>query len=506
MTSTSEFSDAVARPDSRTMAVYLSVLVAMFMAALDMNIVVTALPTIAGDLGDVSLFGWVGAAYLLTTAAVSPFYGKLGDMYGRKITLIVAVALFLAGSLACGAAWSMESLIGARVLQGLGGGGLMVSVFAIIGDLFEPRQRAKYQGYTTAVFALASILGPVAGGYITAYLGWRWIFLVNLPIGLGLLAVLAVVMEGRFDGKHHHVDYTGGVLLAIATTALVYWSDHLLEPASEGVWSIGLPVIVVVAIGLFITVERRAAEPIIPLRLFRSRTMNLAVVLSVLNGMTTLGLFFYAALYVQMLTGLSPAEVGFLFVPASIASLATSMLAGNIIGRTGRYKLFPIVGTALGTATMLLFLDLGPHSPYWFIGLLMGLWGASLGLCIQVLILAVQNAAPREDIGAATGLVTLGRTIGASLGLALNGAVMTWALDGQQAILPAGIATRLPKGGLAAAAPHDLAALPPAMRDTALNFYNQGFSAVFLFVAAMFAISTVLAILLPRVQLPARAK
>ena len=157
MTSTSEFSDAVARPDSRTMAVYLSVLVAMFMAALDMNIVVTALPTIAGDLGDVSLFGWVGAAYLLTTAAVSPFYGKLGDMYGRKITLIVAVALFLAGSLACGAAWSMESLIGARVLQGLGGGGLMVSVFAIIGDLFEPRQRAKYQGYTTAVFALGGL-------------------------------------------------------------------------------------------------------------------------------------------------------------------------------------------------------------------------------------------------------------------------------------------------------------------------------------------------------------
>jgi len=506
MTTTSEFSDAIVRPSSRTMAVYLSVLVAMFMAALDMNIVITALPTIAGDLGGVSLFGWVGAAYLLTTAAVSPFYGKLGDMYGRKITLIVAIVFFLAGSLACGAAWSMETLIGARVLQGLGGGGLMVSVFAIIGDLFEPRQRAKYQGYTTAMFALASILGPVAGGYITAFLGWRWIFFVNLPIGLALLAVLAVVMEGKFDGKHHHVDYAGGVLLAIATTAIVYWSDHVLQPASEGIWAIGLPVIAIVAVVLFIVVERRAPEPIIPLRLFANRTMSLSVALSVLNGMTTLGLFFYAALYVQTVTGLSPADVGFLFVPASIASLITSMLAGNIIGRTGRYKLFPILGTALGTVTMLLFLGLGPQSPYWFIALMMGLWGGSLGLCIQVLILAAQTAAPREDIGAATGLVTLGRTVGASLGLALNGAVMTWALGQQQGKLPADIAAKMPKGGLATASPHDFAALPAALRGTALTVYNQGFTTVFLFVAGLFALSTVLAILLPRVQIPSRQK
>jgi EmrB/QacA subfamily drug resistance transporter len=506
MTSASEFSDAITRPGSRTMAVYLSVLVAMFMAALDMNIVVTALPTIAGELGGVSLFGWVGAAYLLTTAAVSPFYGKLGDMFGRKIMLIAAILLFLAGSLACGAAWSMESLIGARVLQGLGGGGLMVSVFAIIGDLFEPRLRAKYQGYTTAVFALASILGPVAGGYITAYLGWRWIFLVNLPIGLALLAVLTVVMEGKHDGKHHVIDYTGGILLAIATTAVVYWSDHVLDLAEEGGWSVGLPAIAVVAVALFIVVERRAVEPIIPLKLFANRTISLSLVLSVFNGASTLGLFFYAALYLQTLTGLSPADVGFLFVPASVASLAASMLAGNIISRTGRYKLFPVLGMALGAVTMLLFLKLGPESPYWFIGLLMGLWGASLGLVIQVLILSVQNAAPREDIGAATGLVTLGRTVGASLGLALNGAVMTWALDRQQAALPAEIAAKLPAGGLATASPHAFAALPAALRETALAFYNQGFFTVFMFMAAVFAIATLLSMALPNVQIPGRRR
>ena len=503
MTSTSEFSGALERPGSRVMAVYLSVLVAMFMAALDMNIVITALPTIAGDLGGVPLFGWVGAAYLLTTAAVSPFYGKLGDMYGRKSTLVAAIILFLAGSLACGAAWSMPTLIAARVLQSLGGGGLMVSVFAVIGDLFEPRQRAKYQGYTTAVFAAASVIGPVIGGYITAYLGWRWIFFVNVPIGIALLAVLAVVMEGRHDGRHHHIDYAGGVLLAIATTALVYWSDHALDSAGQGIWSIALPVIVAVAIVLFVAVERRAAEPIVPLQLFRSRTLDLAVILSTISGATTLGLFFYAALYVQGLTGLSPAEVGMLFVPASVGSLATSMIAGNVVARTGRYKAFPVMSMALGALAMMVFPVLGPQSPYWLIALLMGLWGASLGLSLQVLILAVQNAAPRKDIGAATGLVSLSRTVGASLGLALNGAVMTWALNRQQAGLPHDVADKLPAGGLAAASPHDLSALPAALRETALTAYSHGFDTVFLFVGGIFAVATVIAILMPRVQLPA---
>jgi MFS family permease len=232
MTAT-DLTDAAAPADRRTLAVYFSVLIAMFMAVLDMNIVVTALPTIAGELGGLDLFGWVGAAYLLTTAAVSPFYGKLGDMYGRKPVLITAIALFLAGSLACGLVPSMQWLIAARVLQGLGGGGLFVSVYAVIGDLFDARQRARYQAYSTAAFTFGSILGPLAGGYITATIGWRWIFLVNLPIGIVVLMLLTAVMAGQSNRRHHHVDYAGGLLLAIATTAVVYWSDHVLDPAGR---------------------------------------------------------------------------------------------------------------------------------------------------------------------------------------------------------------------------------------------------------------------------------
>ena len=229
--------EAGAGPDLATLVVYFGALIAMFMATIDMQIVVTALPTIAGELGNLHLFGWVGAAYLLSTSAVAPFYGKLGDMYGRKNVVLTAIGLFLLGSLVCGAAWSMESLIAARVLQGIGGGGLMVSAFAMIGELFGPRDRAKYQGYSSAVFALSSILGPLAGGYITSLFGWRWVFLVNLPVGIVVLAVLAFAMRGRFSEKRHRVDYLGGVLLAIGTTAIVYWGYHVLDPAGPDLFT-----------------------------------------------------------------------------------------------------------------------------------------------------------------------------------------------------------------------------------------------------------------------------
>ena len=246
--------EAPARPDRTTLLVYFGALIAMFMATLDMQIVVTALPTIAGELGNLHLFGWVGSAYLLSTAAVSPFYGKLGDMYGRKNVVMTAIVLFLIGSAVCGMAWSMESLIAARILQGIGGGGLMVSAFAMIGELFGPRDRAKYQGYSSAVFALSSILGPVAGGYITDIFGWRWVFLVNLPVGLVVLAVIGFAMKSKFTEKKHKVDYLGGVLLAIATTAIVYWGDHVLDPTGPDLLTIVLPVIGVGAAIWFVMV------------------------------------------------------------------------------------------------------------------------------------------------------------------------------------------------------------------------------------------------------------
>lgn len=495
--------EAPSRPDRATLIVYFGALIAMFMATLDMQIVVTALPTIAGELGNLHLFGWVGSSYLLSTAAVAPFYGKLGDMYGRKNVMMTAIVLFLIGSAACGLAWSMESLIAARVLQGIGGGGLMVSAFAMIGELFGPRDRVKYQGYSSAVFALSSILGPVAGGYITDFFGWRWVFLVNLPVGIVVLAIIAVAMKSRFTEKKHKVDYLGGVLLAVATTAIVYWGDHVLDPTGVDFLTIALPVIGIGAALWFVMVERRAEEPIVPLRLFGNHTISIVTIVSLIAGTVTLGMFFYFALYFQTITGLGPAEVGFLFLPASITSMVISMVSGRIIAATGRYKWMPVAAMAVGAALMVAFTFVDAHTPLWLLTIMMSVFGISMGLQFQVLMVAVQAAAPLQDIGAATGLVTQARTIGASLGLAINGAVMTFALTQQQATLPADVASQLPEG-LTGLSPHVAAGLPDAAREVVLSHYSAGVNAMFLFVAALYVLAMIFTIMLKDVQIPKR--
>ena len=497
-------SDIAVRPDRATMLVYFGALTAMFMAVLDMNIVVTAMPTIAGELGDVDLLGWVGAAYLLSSAAVAPFYGKLGDMYGRKTIVLVAVALFLAGSFACGLAWSMPALVGARVLQGLGGGGLMVSAFAIIGELFEPRERAKYQGYSSAAFTLASVVGPIGGGYLTDLLGWRSVFLVNLPIALGVFAIVAVAMRRKQDGKRHTVDYAGGLLLAIATVAVVYWADHMFDGSGAGWINLALPVIGIVATAAFIAVERRAPEPIIPLRLFANRTLTLVTVIALLVGVGTLGMYFYFALYVQVITGVSPGAMGLLLTPMPIAVSIASILAGRAVARTGRYKWLPVAGLALGTLLMPTYLWIGPHTPTplllaGFAGL-----GVSMGLIFQTLLTAIQAAAPPQDIGAATAVLTQARTVGASLGLALNGAVMIAGLTAASKALPADAAAAVPHG-LQQLVPHVANALPPALHDTVLNSYVSGFAPMYLMLTGVYAVALVLSLFVPDVQLPKRA-
>lgn len=485
------------------MLTYVGALIAMFMATMDMQIMVTALPTIAGELGNVPLFGWVGASYLLSTAAVAPFYGKLGDMYGRKNVVLTAIILFLLGSLVCGMAWSMESLIAARVLQGIGGGGLMVSAFAMIGELFAPRDRAKYQGYSSAVFTLSSVLGPVAGGYITDIFGWRWVFLVNLPVGIVVVALIALAMRRNAAPKSHKVDYLGGLLLAAATTSIVYWSDHVLDPVQD-IWTYVLPVVGILAAIGFVLVERRAAEPIVPLKLFRNHTITIVTIVSLIAGVCTLGLFFYFALYIQTITGLSPAIVGFLFLPASATSLVVSIAAGWIIARTGHYKWLPVAAMAIGVALMISYTFVDANTPLWLLGLQMAVFGVSMGLQFQVLMVAIQAAAPLQDIGAATGLITQARTIGASLGLAINGAIMTWALTAQGATLPAQTAELLPEG-LASLTPHTVSALAPAIRENVLAHYAAGFDSLFLSIAGLYGLAFVFSLMLKDIEIPRTA-
>ncbi|MEI9401694.1 MFS transporter [Mesorhizobium sp. Cs1330R2N1] len=380
----------------------------------------------------------------------------------------------------------------------------MVSAFAMIGELFSPRDRAKYQGYSSAVFALSSVLGPLAGGYITSLFGWRWVFLVNLPIGIIVMAVLAFAMRSRFNEKRHRVDYLGGVLLAIGTTAIVYWGYHVLDPSGPDLFTFALPLLALVAITLFIVVERRAEEPIVPLRLFRNSTVSIVSGVSLVAGTVTLGMFFYFALYMQTLTGLSPAEVGFLFLPASLTSMVISIVAGRIIAATGRYKWMPVVAMGMGGLLMIGFVFTNQHTPIWVLAGMMATFGISMGLQFQVLIVAIQAAAPLQDIGAVTSLITQARTLGASLGLALNGAVMIWALNRHTSELPADAAALLPQG-LNGLTPHIASGLPAAIREVVLDHYSSGFNVMFIWVAALYFVAMGLTLLLENREIPKRA-
>jgi predicted MFS family arabinose efflux permease len=342
----------------------------------------------------------------------------------------------------------------------------------------------------------------VAGGYITELFGWRWVFLVNLPIGIIVLGMLVAVMKSRYTEKKHKVDYLGGLLLALATTSIVYWADHVLNPAGADLLTWVLPVVGVTAGVWFVMVEKRAAEPIVPLRLFQNHTISLVSIISVIAGAITLGMFFYFALYLQTLTGLSAAQVGFLFLPFSVVSMIVSVIAGWIIARTGRYKWMPVISMAMGAVLLGSFVFVDAHTPIWVLAVVMGLMGASMGLQFQVLMVAIQAAAPPQDIGAATGLVTQARTIGASLGLAINGAVMTWALTQQDKLLPADAVSQI--GSLTDLDPAVANGLEGAVRDTVLAGYASGFHTLFLFIAAIYVVETVLALMLKDIEIQKR--
>ena len=489
----------------RKMTIYVAVLIGMFMATLDMQIVATALPTIAADLGKLELFGWVGAAYLLATAAVTPFYGKLGDLFGRKRVFMVAIGLFVLGSAACGLAWSMESLIGARVLQGIGGGGLMTSAFGILADLFEPRERAKYQGYSSAVFTLSSLIGPVAGGLISQAFGWEYIFLINLPIGVIVIVVLAFAMPSFATGRQPRIDYPGGLLLAAAVTALVFWAEEALGGGYGGVMVYVLPVVIIVALTAFVMVERRATEPMVPLHLLSNSTITLSLIISVISGVATLGMLNYFALFLQTVTGLSPALAGLLFLPSSVGSLVASIGAGFLVARTGRYKPFPVASMALGIAVMLAFSTVHATTPIWVICVLMFFFSVCIGLQMQTLMVAVQSAAPRKDVGAATGTLTLARMIGASLGLAANGGILTAGLIRGQAGISTETLAVMP-GPMTEMTPTAIATLPAAAATEVVDVFAHAFSMVFYSGAGLFTLGLLCALMLKNVKLESHGK
>ncbi|WP_335932106.1 MFS transporter [Streptomyces sp. PTD5-9] len=472
-----------------------ALLLGMLLAALDQTIVSTALPTIVSDLGGLEHLSWVVTAYLLASTAATPLWGKLGDQYGRKKLFQAAIVIFLIGSALCGIAQDMLQLIGFRALQGLGGGGLMVLSMAIVGDLVPPRERGKYQGLFGAVFGTTSVLGPLLGGFFTQHLTWRWVFYVNLPIGVVALLVIAAVLRIPAHRTKHAIDYLGTFLIASVATCLV-----LVASLGGTTWAWGsaqilaLTALSVLMTAVFVQVERRAAEPVIPPALFRIRTFTLVAVISFVVGFAMFGATTYLPTFLQVVHHITPTMSGVHMLPLVLGLLLTSTLSGQAVSRTGRWKAFPIAGTGVTAIGLLLLHRLTETSGTWEMSACFFVFGAGLGLVMQVLVLVVQNAVTYRDLGVATSGATFFRSIGASFGVAVFGTIFTNRLTDK---LGAALAGRpLPPGAGAerlAADPRAIDGLPSALRTQVLHAYSTSITDVFLYAAPVVLIALVFA-------------
>lgn len=477
--------------------IFSGLILVMLLAALDSTVVATALPTIVGELGGLQRLGWVVTAYLLAQTVVTPLYGKLGDLYGRKIVLQTGIVIFLIGSALCGLSGSMMQLIVFRAVQGLGGGGLIVTTQAVIGDIVSPRERGRYQGIFGAVFGVSSIAGPLLGGYFTTHLSWRWIFYINLPLGLLSLVVIAVTLPQRVERVRHAVDYIGAALLAITLSALIVLTDlgGITFPwASAPI--VALAVIAVVALLGFIFAERRAAEPVLPLRLFGNRVFSFTAAIGLIVGFALFGSVTFLPLFLQVVNGVSPTASGLQMLPMMGGMLFTSITSGQLISRWGRYKVFPIVGTALMAIGLFLLSRMTAETTIVGASLYMLVLGLGLGLVMQVLVIAVQNAVDYRDLGVATSGATLFRLIGGSLGTAVFGAIFAARLDSYLArALPVG-AVGVPVAGTGLS-PQILAQLPEAIRAIYITAFTTSLSTVFITAMAIVLVGFLLTWLVP---------
>jgi EmrB/QacA subfamily drug resistance transporter len=484
----------------RRITVFCLLMAAMFMATLDNQIVSTALPTIVGEFGEMERFGWITSAFLLATSAVMPIYGKLGDLFGRKYVMIFAIVLFTFGSLVCGLAWSMDSLIAARVFQGLGGGGIMVSIFSINADLFEPRERAKYQSYSSLMIMASGSIGPLLGGTMSDLFGWRSIFLINLPIGIVVVAGIVMMLPYRRPQRRPKIDYAGAVLLAATIASVVAFADSRQifgSMLSSG--ALAILVFGIVCACIWVLVESRVPEPIVPLKLFRDSTFSLYLIVTLCTGGIAIGMVNYFALFLQTTTGLSPSHAGLFFIGLTIGMVIGSMTAGRLISSTGRYKPFTLIGLVLNIVALLCLSQMGPHTPLALIAVLMFFQGMGIGLGQQAPIIGVQNSAPRQDIGAATGAVTLMRMGGASIAISIYGAIVGIALKGVDIKIP-GV------DDLASLTPKLMAELPQASRAAVAGVYYGAFSPLFLTAAFIAFLALVAGLCLKPKHLPPAAK
>jgi EmrB/QacA subfamily drug resistance transporter len=462
----------------------------MLLAALDQTIVGTALPTIVGKLGGINHYSWVVTAYLLASTASTPLYGKISDLYGRRPILIFAIVTFMIGSLAAGASQNMTELIAFRAVQGLGAGGLMTLAFTIISDVVAPRERGRYMGIFGAVFGVSSVAGPLVGGYFAEH-NWRWIFYINVPLAiLAVIVCYAVLRLVPHQRRDHKVDYLGAVFMVASVVSLLIALSFGGSSATWG-WSSGRIIalcVAAVAFGaIFLFVESKAAEPILPLRLFKKLTFSISNAATFILGFAMFGSIIFLPLYLQIVKGASPTKSGLLMLPMMVGVIGTSIISGRMISKIGRYKWFPVAGTALMAAGLLMFTLLQVNTPLWQAFIYMLVVGIGLGSAMQPLVLAVQNDLDLRDMGAGTATSTFFRSLGGAVGVAALGAVLSNKLAGMSG------------GGhpISINSPASIQALPAAAKATVQNLFVDALHPIFLTAGLVTVLAIVLALMMP---------
>lgn len=481
-----------------------ALMITMLLAALDQTIVSTALPTIASEFNALNELSWVVTSYLITSAVATPLWGKFSDLYGRKRMLSIAVVIFLIGSILSGIAGSMGQLIAFRGIQGIGAGGLMALVFATIGDVVPPRERGKYQGLIGAVFGVSSVIGPLLGGFFTDHLSWRWIFFINVPLGILALIAITARLHIPVERREHSIDYLGSVLLAVGVICLLLasvWGGTTYAWSSlEILWLLWGGVFFS---SVFVWWQDRAKEPIIPLHLFKNSIFTTSSLLSFISGFAMFAAIIYLPEYLQIVRGYSATVSGLLMLPLVAGLLTASIASGRIISSTGKYRIFPIIGTVVTGIGLLLMSNISINTSVWLLSFWMLITGAGIGLFMQVMTLAVQNATAYKDLGTATSAVTFFRSMGSSFGTSIFGALLASRFAAHLANDGVGAALHAEHGTQAINA---ISSLPVDVLPIALTAFTESFADIFFYASPIMLIAFIVAFFLREIPLKGSIK